>query len=98
MSDPAKKLANTIWERIRSAQHWGDGHQAAYNQLYETLDHYMRYGYKAQFLVDYMDKHGWLEEHCFTFPDGDTFHARTEESRGLSIPEAEGSNPSTRSS
>ena len=30
---------------------------------------------KTQFLIDFMDKSGWLEEHMFTFPDGDTWEA-----------------------
>lgn len=30
---------------------------------------------KLQFLVDYMDKCGYLDEHRFTFPDGDTWTA-----------------------
>ena len=29
---------------------------------------------KVQYLVDFMDRKSQLEEHCFTFPDGDTWH------------------------
>lgn len=30
---------------------------------------------QMQFVVDYMDEKGMLEEHCFTFPDGETIYA-----------------------
>ena len=30
---------------------------------------------KVQYLVDYLEGRGLLEEHCFTFPDGDTWWA-----------------------
>lgn len=31
--------------------------------------------YKIRYMVDYLDQQGLLEEHCFTFPDGDTWWA-----------------------
>lgn len=34
---------------------------------------------KLQFLVDYLDKSGLLEEHSFTFPDGDTWASEVRE-------------------
>lgn len=34
---------------------------------------------KLQYLVDRMDKLGLLDEHSFTFPDGDTWEATREE-------------------
>ena len=33
---------------------------------------------KLQYLVDFMDKCGWLEDHCFTFNDGDVWRASNE--------------------
>ncbi len=30
---------------------------------------------KIQCAVDFMDANGWLDEGCFTFPDGDTWYA-----------------------
>lgn len=30
---------------------------------------------KVQFLVDHLNEIDQLEEHCFTFPDGDTWFA-----------------------
>ena len=30
---------------------------------------------EVQFCVDYMDSHGLLDDHCFTFPDGKTVWA-----------------------
>ena len=34
---------------------------------------------KLQFLVDYLDIMSLLEEHSFTFPDGDTWNSRAGE-------------------
>lgn len=31
---------------------------------------------KVQFAVDFMHAQGLLEDGCFTFPDGDTWHAK----------------------
>lgn len=31
------------------------------------------YSAKIQYLIDWLDEVGQLEEHCFTFPDGDTW-------------------------
>lgn len=31
---------------------------------------------KVQLLVEFLDERGLLEEHCFTFPDGDVFKAK----------------------
>lgn len=30
---------------------------------------------QVQFLVDYMDAHRLLDDHCFTFPDGETVYS-----------------------
>lgn len=34
---------------------------------------------KIQFLVEWLDKHGLLEDHGFTFPDGDFWKTQDEE-------------------
>lgn len=31
---------------------------------------------KVQFLVEWLDDRGLLEDHCFTFPDGDVWKAQ----------------------
>ena len=41
---------------------------------------------KLQFIVDFMDSRGWLSDHTFTFPDGDTYWATGYEPR----PEGQG--------
>jgi hypothetical protein len=33
---------------------------------------------RVQFLIDWADKLGYLEDHCFTFPDGETWYASQE--------------------
>lgn len=47
-----------------------------------TLESYKEYTddvvSKLQYLVDFMDKCGWLEDHCFTFNDGDVWRASNE--------------------
>lgn len=37
---------------------------------------------RIQYLVDYIDGEGRLEEHCFTFPDGETWWSSKSKEKG----------------
>jgi hypothetical protein len=43
--------------------------------LFNRLEKINDLHYKVQFLVDWMDSKGWLEDHCFCFNDGDIWYA-----------------------
>ena len=43
---------------------------------------------KIQHLVEVLDEKGLLEEHCYTFPDGDVWKTQDVEEKPLSIAEA----------
>lgn len=35
---PTRELANKLWDRIGNAWHWGDEHQAAFNELVQVFE------------------------------------------------------------
>lgn len=43
---------------------------------------------KIQLLVEWMDGRGLLDDHCFTFPDGDVWKAQDVEPGMLTVEEA----------
>jgi hypothetical protein len=45
------------------------------NLLNNAINHIHNLEIQIQFMVDYMNDRGLLEEGCFTFPNGITIHA-----------------------
>ena len=66
MADAPENPANAFVERPDPAME-----VAALKQVVEEMTG------KVQFLVDMLDKRGLLEDHTFTFPDGDIYKSET---------------------
>jgi hypothetical protein len=70
-------VARDVWTDATKVNVWAAAQIAALGEQRDAIQaHAHDCAAKIQYLVDWADGRGLLEEHVFTFPDGDTWEAK----------------------